>query len=402
VKILGLAANYPPDHHGGYGLVAQAICEGLAARGHDVQVLTRGPASTNTTLTIHRSLLSIPKHAGPLSLLKATKHNIRVLNHIIDVYQPDLLLSCGNDGIGYCTYLAGITRCKSLTYLGDTWLAQAWRDLPAFDAYADFARGGRKPGFGAFLKRMMAKLMGPKIVPPKATPITVISKFVLDDLLSTGFPAPDNVSLTYIPLHRSFFNDQAEAIGPDGSTSSVFRTLFVSRVEKLKGPDLAIEAVARAVQGGIDATLTIAGLHIERMQAELSALAKSLKIEDRMRFAGTPALAELIALYRSHDCFLFPSRIVEGLGIVNCEAQACGLPIIGTAESGAAEVIRDGETGFRVPIGDAAAMGDRIMQLARDRELHLRMRATAMESARRFHPERILDVLEQAVLAAMN
>jgi glycosyltransferase involved in cell wall biosynthesis len=165
-------------------------------------------------------------------------------------------------------------------------------------------------------------------------------------------------------------------------------------MERAKGPDVALRAVAHAVSRGADVRLTFAGLMIEQARCALEAEAKALGIADRVTWAGTPNNEELAALYRAHDVFLFPSRIVEGLGVVNCEAAACGLPIIGTAHSGSAEVIVPGETGFRVESDDAIAMGVHLVRLHADRDLLERLSASATRFARRFLPGPIIDELE--------
>ena len=58
---------------------------------------------------------------------------------------------------------------------------------------------------------------------------------------------------------------------------------------------------------------------------------------------------ELSAVLTAGTVFVCPS-VYEPLGIVNLEAMACGLPVVGTATGGIPEVVADGETGRLVPI----------------------------------------------------
>ena len=61
---------------------------------------------------------------------------------------------------------------------------------------------------------------------------------------------------------------------------------------------------------------------------------------------------ELRAVLTSATTFVCPS-IYEPLGIVNLEAMACGIAVVGTATGGIPEVVADGVTGRLVPIEQA-------------------------------------------------
>jgi glycosyltransferase involved in cell wall biosynthesis len=66
---------------------------------------------------------------------------------------------------------------------------------------------------------------------------------------------------------------------------------------------------------------------------------------------------EMTQLYREADFLLLPTRN-ECFGIVFCEANAFGLPVITTQTGGVPEVVRNGENGFVLPLkarGDAYA-----------------------------------------------
>jgi glycosyltransferase involved in cell wall biosynthesis len=78
--------------------------------------------------------------------------------------------------------------------------------------------------------------------------------------------------------------------------------------------------------------------------------------------------------------FCLPSR-AEGLSNAIMEAMAARLPVVATEAGGNAELVRDGLTGFVIPVGDAPAMARRLLDLLSDperaREMGRRGRAVA-------------------------
>ncbi len=76
--------------------------------------------------------------------------------------------------------------------------------------------------------------------------------------------------------------------------------------------------------------------------------------------------AEVLRLMRSCHVFILPS-IVEGRALVQQEAMACGLPLIATRNAGGDDLIREGETGFLVPIRSPEALAAKINWCAANR-----------------------------------
>lgn len=111
---------------------------------------------------------------------------------------------------------------------------------------------------------------------------------------------------------------------------------------------------------------------LERRTAELG-------LSDRVSFAGPQPHAELPRYYAIADAFVIPSTDHETFSIAACEAMSCRRPVIGTRVGGLPEVVRDGETGFLVPPGDAAALAERIGALLGDQALRERMGAAGRE-----------------------
>jgi len=76
---------------------------------------------------------------------------------------------------------------------------------------------------------------------------------------------------------------------------------------------------------------------------------------------------ELINYYYTFDVYV-SSSCHESFGKVLIEAMACSLPVVATATTGSKEIIKDGENGFLVPIGDSQALAKKILFLLNNPE----------------------------------
>uniref|UniRef100_A0A832MMW9 Glycosyltransferase n=1 Tax=Eiseniibacteriota bacterium TaxID=2212470 RepID=A0A832MMW9_UNCEI len=150
------------------------------------------------------------------------------------------------------------------------------------------------------------------------------------------------------------------------------RTLAVGRLIHDKGMDVAIDAVA-----GVQGLLTIAGDGPERAALEARARAHGLDV----RFEGFVDRARLAALYREASSVVLASRRGEGLPNVLLEAMAWARPVVATAVTGVADLVRDGENGLLVPPGDVGALRAALARLAHERGLADRLAAGARRTA---------------------
>jgi glycosyltransferase involved in cell wall biosynthesis len=85
-------------------------------------------------------------------------------------------------------------------------------------------------------------------------------------------------------------------------------------------------------------------------------------------------------LLAAYDVFVLSSAW-EGLPLVLPEAMATGLPVVATSVGGVPGVVREGETGFLVPHGDAAALLGRVLALRDDPARRAAMGARARDVA---------------------
>jgi glycosyltransferase involved in cell wall biosynthesis len=98
------------------------------------------------------------------------------------------------------------------------------------------------------------------------------------------------------------------------------------------------------------------------------------------RYEAPRPHAEVLRLMQECDVFVLPS-IVEGRALVQQEALACGLPLIVTPNAGGEDLIREGETGFLVPIRSPESLAEKIGWFADHRDLLPDMRSHAVRKA---------------------
>ena len=218
------------------------------------------------------------------------------------------------------------------------------------------------------------------------TAFHAISESTRDDLVRRGVPAE-----RIVVIHPGV---DSQAYRPDPGTPRATRPtfLYLGRLKRYKGVELALMAVAAARQARGDITLDVCGQGDDRPRLE--SLAKRLGLGEAVRFLGFVSEQEKRRLLRRAWAVVFPSP-KEGWGITNVEAAASGTPALASDSPGLRESVQDGVTGYLVPHGDSRALADRMVALAADPSLVERLG----RAARRFAEGLSWDSAARATLA---
>ena len=104
---------------------------------------------------------------------------------------------------------------------------------------------------------------------------------------------------------------------------------------------------------------------------------------DNIKIFSSVKHTELKNIYSSSDVMVLPS-LFDGWGMVVTEALACGCPVITTKNTGASDIIINGENGYVVPIMDSDAIADCLNQIYKDSKKSFFNRETIVKSVDKY------------------
>ncbi len=150
------------------------------------------------------------------------------------------------------------------------------------------------------------------------------------------------------------------------------RVVTVGRLVREKGYDIALAAVARLAQRGVDLRYSIVG--DGPLGPELTAAVERFGLGDRVHFFGALPRESVFEVLSASDVFLSASRD-EVTPIAIMEASASGLPVIATRVGAVQELVEDGKTGILAPAGSVDDLADAVERLSRDPDTRSEMGA---------------------------
>ncbi len=114
---------------------------------------------------------------------------------------------------------------------------------------------------------------------------------------------------------------------------------------------------------------------------KITNLAQSLNLDRRFIFTGFQQdIGQFLKIF---DIFVLASHL-EGLGTSMLDAQAIGLPIVGSETGGIPEAVIHNQTGLLVPPQDEEALAKAILKLVTDAKLRKKFGEQALKQVRKF------------------
>jgi phosphatidylinositol alpha-mannosyltransferase len=156
--------------------------------------------------------------------------------------------------------------------------------------------------------------------------------------------------------------------------------LFLGRYdEPRKGMSVLLDALPRVIERFPDVQLLVVGRGDEDELRD-----EAGELVDHMRLLGQLDDAGKASAMRSADVYCAPNTGGESFGIVLVEAMAAGTAVVASDLDAFRRVLRDGECGCLVPVGDGTALADALVAMLENDVLRERHVAAASQAVRRY------------------
>jgi len=394
MRILNVTETYAPFlEFGGPPVKVRALAQGLARRGHAVNVLTADwglekrlrhhSESDLQALGWDRSPFGW-RHAeeGVQSIYLPSWFRYRALSwnpavkrycrarlqnfdvvHIFGIY----------DLLGYA--VAAAARSRNIPYV-----------VEPIGMFVPIVRN-------VWLKRMYHHFVGQRLFAGASTVIAT-SDLEVQELAAAGV-APQKIVLrrngvespASWPVRGKFrasldIPEQAKLI------------LFLGRLSAKKSPELLLQAFGNLPQriGEYSLMLAFAGPDDNSMQQHLAATASRLGISERVKFSGPLYGDDKWAAYRDADVFVLPSQN-ENFGNTAAEAAAAGTPVVVTEQCGIAGLVKD--VAGLVVAHDETSVANALERLLGDSQLHAKFVSGCGELTSRLSWEEPVSQMEE-------
>ena len=364
MRILVLAALYPPDSRGGSENSAANLTRWLARQGHEMAVLTSAGSREEELHGVEidgvrfwrlrtphlypaREAPTAPGWKKPIWHLQdhVDPGNRRLVASVLDQFKPDFVNIHFIQGLGY-NGLAEIASRGTPTLF-------VLHDLGLACMRMSMFRQGENCGRRCVGCRLSSRYKAALIErferigfcsPSRANLATLSGLFPIADYPHTSIPNPN----LYAPVTTK------------RAASDRLRLLYVGRLHRSKGVELLIDAAAELARTHRFSLAIVGdGPEGERLRGRYAGA-------DWLRFRGHVSEEEVGRFMHDADLLCLPSLWQENWPGVAVRALEMGLPVLGSRIGGVPELIEAGVTGDLVAPGDPAAWGAALERVLAD------------------------------------
>jgi glycosyltransferase involved in cell wall biosynthesis/GT2 family glycosyltransferase len=383
-----VSQQYPPDDCGGIGVYTEHLARGLVERGHRVTVVAQSPKDAvvwRDGVKVHRVRSARPPAGVPLHYRITRKNAARSL--AVDRTVRRLVQR------------EGVHLVEGPLWDAEVFATSLSRTVPLIVRLeTPLALAAETQGWRRNADLELACAMEWATV--RNADGVIDSSGTIVDMLARRFDVHlDGAPQREIPFGIPF----PERVGAPRPGSTDARILFVGRLEARKGIDVLMRAVPRVLERCPGAQLDVAGEIPPGTRTADLLRGVDRALHDRITLHGRVDDAMRSTLYERCDVFVAPSRY-ESFGLVYLEAMSYGKPCVACDAGGAPRVVRDGETGVVVPVGDADRLAEALVELVQDPARRARLGEAGLRRVREHYSveamtERSLEFYETVLSA---
>jgi glycosyltransferase involved in cell wall biosynthesis len=391
MRILLVAALYPPHVQGGAELSAHSLARWLCSRGHEVGVLTTSPAPGDDLdgedvqgQKVWRRTMPRPytvfEAAAKSGWQKPVWHlqdhfdprNRAIVADVLDAFKPDIANVHIIQGIGYNALLELASRdIPTVFTLHD--LSLACVRMAMFVNGSECRGLCRTCSFSARVKMgFIRQMRRVGFVSPSAANLARLSAL----LPIRDYPAAHILNPNTYPI-PSVRHEASKSV----------RLLYVGRLHETKGIDVALDALA-PLAGEYDFSFTVVGTGPSADRLKQRCLDHKW-----VTFTGHVPMEEVANRMATSDMLLVPSIWQENSPGVVIQALGEALPVMGSNKGGIPELVIEGENGVLVPPGEVAAWRAALKGVLEDPARLAVLRDNARRRAHEFEQDTLGDRL---------
>jgi glycosyltransferase involved in cell wall biosynthesis len=309
---------------------------GLAAKGYQVQLVTRAPEGDSRPFVrigpVQEHRFSVSRSNELSFILSSVQRSVESFDRAARLARPDLVIVYQSTaGIGPLLRRADVP--------------QSWIYMCLSLAHEEYvSRAPRADGPGQQFRQAAnshARFLVEDYVMNRCAQVVVMSEFMKERVMQTHRIPSDKIALVPGAADHEQFRPSGERgqvrfeLGLPRNRTILFT---VRNLVPRMGLEHLIDAVSLLGEEGKDLLLLVGGegplrqaLHKRIVQQHLA---------DRVRLLGFVPEEQLCRYYQSADLVVMPTLELEGFGLVTVEALAAGAPVLGTPVGALPEVLR--------------------------------------------------------------